>query len=246
MLNEDESRAVLLVFANKQDLPNATNDSEITDKLGLYSLRQRHWYIENTCAAAVYSYGLAMEEDPPDAAQCITLQRQDARATLQTQKHDGQAGGSMREVALWTNSAEATTFFTNKEVQHNVDCLSSPRSDQEFLQFPWDPGSNLQHRLGGKPSLRVGGMSGIICAMGRHQAMGRVMLELRVDDLLDTDGCTWQAELGNFVVILLHTPAMVHKLVPEAHAGNGGAQRQEHGPGGCVSTTRAWKITAAA
>ncbi|VAI23959.1 unnamed protein product [Triticum turgidum subsp. durum] len=44
MLNEDELRdAVLLVFANKQDLPNAMNAAEITDKLGLHSLRQRHW-----------------------------------------------------------------------------------------------------------------------------------------------------------------------------------------------------------
>ncbi|KAH6820065.1 ADP-ribosylation factor A1B [Perilla frutescens var. hirtella] len=42
MLNEDELRdAVLLVFANKQDLPNAMNAAEITDKLGLHSLRQR-------------------------------------------------------------------------------------------------------------------------------------------------------------------------------------------------------------
>ncbi|KVH95591.1 hypothetical protein Ccrd_002296, partial [Cynara cardunculus var. scolymus] len=47
MLNEDELRdAVLLVFANKQDLPNAMNAAEITDKLGLHSLRQRHWHEE--------------------------------------------------------------------------------------------------------------------------------------------------------------------------------------------------------
>lgn len=41
---QDELRdAVLLVFANKQDLPNAMNAAEITDKLGLHSLRQRQW-----------------------------------------------------------------------------------------------------------------------------------------------------------------------------------------------------------
>ncbi|RCV32619.1 hypothetical protein SEVIR_7G000205v4 [Setaria viridis] len=41
MLNEDELRdAVVLVFANKQDLLNAMNAAEITDKLGLHSLRQ--------------------------------------------------------------------------------------------------------------------------------------------------------------------------------------------------------------
>jgi len=42
MLQEDELReAVLLVFANKQDLPNAMNASELTEKLGLQSLRNR-------------------------------------------------------------------------------------------------------------------------------------------------------------------------------------------------------------
>jgi len=53
MLNEDELRdALLLVFANKQDLPNAQNAAEITDKLGLHSLRQRTWYIQATCATS--------------------------------------------------------------------------------------------------------------------------------------------------------------------------------------------------
>jgi ADP-ribosylation factor protein 1 len=47
MLAEDELReAVLLIFANKQDLPNAMNAAEITDKLGLQSLRNRTWYIQ--------------------------------------------------------------------------------------------------------------------------------------------------------------------------------------------------------
>jgi len=51
MLNEDELRdAALLVFANKQDLPNAMSVAEITDKLALHSLRTRKWYIQSTCA----------------------------------------------------------------------------------------------------------------------------------------------------------------------------------------------------
>jgi len=42
-LQEDELRdAVLLVFANKQDLPNAMSAAEITDKLGLNQLRGRN------------------------------------------------------------------------------------------------------------------------------------------------------------------------------------------------------------
>ena len=75
MLNEDELRdAVLLVFANKQDLPNvrlslsnethlidtnfdffclkAMDAAEITSKLGLQQLRNRDWYIQATCATS--------------------------------------------------------------------------------------------------------------------------------------------------------------------------------------------------
>ena len=53
MLNEDEIRnAVLLVFANKQDLPEAMPAAEITEKLGLHSIRQRPWYIQATCATS--------------------------------------------------------------------------------------------------------------------------------------------------------------------------------------------------
>ncbi|CAJ1452543.1 unnamed protein product [Effrenium voratum] len=51
MLNEDEMRdAVLLVFANKQDLPHAMTAAEMADKLGLHQLRHRHWFIQPSCA----------------------------------------------------------------------------------------------------------------------------------------------------------------------------------------------------
>eukprot|EP01107_Rhizomastix_libera_P014816 TRINITY_DN49_c0_g1_i2.p1 TRINITY_DN49_c0_g1~~TRINITY_DN49_c0_g1_i2.p1 ORF type:complete len:189 (-),score=45.78 TRINITY_DN49_c0_g1_i2:124-663(-) len=51
MLNEDELRdAVLLVFANKQDLPQAMSVAEVTDKLGLHNIRTRKWFIQSTCA----------------------------------------------------------------------------------------------------------------------------------------------------------------------------------------------------
>lgn len=51
MLNEDELRdAALLVFANKQDLPNAMSTAQMTEKLGLNALRQRSWYIQAACA----------------------------------------------------------------------------------------------------------------------------------------------------------------------------------------------------
>jgi len=51
LLREDELRdTALLVFANKQDLPNAMSVSDVTDKLGLHSLRSRPWHIQATCA----------------------------------------------------------------------------------------------------------------------------------------------------------------------------------------------------
>ncbi|GAB1598240.1 ADP-ribosylation factor 4-like [Argonauta hians] len=50
MLSEDELKdAVLLVFANKQDLPNAMSVSEIKHSLKLDSLSKK-WYIQSTCA----------------------------------------------------------------------------------------------------------------------------------------------------------------------------------------------------
>eukprot|EP00438_Fugacium_kawagutii_P017023 Skav225432 [mRNA] locus=scaffold680:394361:395213:- [translate_table: standard] len=46
MLNEDEMRdAVLLVFANKQ-----AGAAEVTEKLGLNTLRHRQWFIQSACA----------------------------------------------------------------------------------------------------------------------------------------------------------------------------------------------------
>ena len=44
------SDAVLLIFANKQDLPNSININEITRRLELESLQNRSWMIQETCA----------------------------------------------------------------------------------------------------------------------------------------------------------------------------------------------------
>ncbi|NXR10149.1 ARF1 factor, partial [Semnornis frantzii] len=53
----DELRdAFFLVLANKQDLPNAMNAAEITDKLGLHSLHPRNYYMQ--AASAITGEGL--------------------------------------------------------------------------------------------------------------------------------------------------------------------------------------------
>ena len=51
LLKEEElAQAVLLVFANKQDLPNAMNTRELSEKLNLHTLRGRTWFIQATSA----------------------------------------------------------------------------------------------------------------------------------------------------------------------------------------------------
>ncbi|KAL6638575.1 hypothetical protein ACP70R_023686 [Stipagrostis hirtigluma subsp. patula] len=53
ILNEEEGKdAALLVFANKQDLPNAMSAAEIAEKLGLQSLCNRRWHIQCGCATS--------------------------------------------------------------------------------------------------------------------------------------------------------------------------------------------------
>ncbi len=44
--------AALLVFANKQDLPNAMSVAEVTDRLHLHQLRNRRWFIQGACATS--------------------------------------------------------------------------------------------------------------------------------------------------------------------------------------------------
>lgn len=43
--------APVLVLANKQDLPNACTVAEVTDALGLHTMRHRQWYVQGCCAA---------------------------------------------------------------------------------------------------------------------------------------------------------------------------------------------------
>merc|ERR1712188_219030 len=51
MLSEEELKdAIILVYANKQDLPHAMPAAEVADKLALHKLRSRTWYIQATCA----------------------------------------------------------------------------------------------------------------------------------------------------------------------------------------------------
>merc|ERR1712048_414362 len=51
LLRDEHMRdVVLLVFANKQDLPNAMTPGEVSKHLGLSELRNRDWFIQSACA----------------------------------------------------------------------------------------------------------------------------------------------------------------------------------------------------
>jgi signal recognition particle receptor subunit beta len=41
----------VLVYANKQDLPNALSVSELTSQLGLYNIKSKPWFVQ-TCVAS--------------------------------------------------------------------------------------------------------------------------------------------------------------------------------------------------
>lgn len=44
--------AIILIFANKQDLPDAMKPHEIQEKLGLTRIRDRNWYVQPSCATS--------------------------------------------------------------------------------------------------------------------------------------------------------------------------------------------------
>ncbi|GFS90364.1 ADP-ribosylation factor 6 [Nephila pilipes] len=51
IINDREMRdAIILVFANKQDLNEAMKPHEIQEKLGLTRIRDRNWYVQPSCA----------------------------------------------------------------------------------------------------------------------------------------------------------------------------------------------------
>eukprot|EP00026_Physarum_polycephalum_P017580 Phypoly_transcript_18846.p1 GENE.Phypoly_transcript_18846~~Phypoly_transcript_18846.p1 ORF type:complete len:115 (+),score=10.68 Phypoly_transcript_18846:381-725(+) len=48
--NENLANAVLLIFANKQDLKGALSAAEISTALGLHNIKDHDWHIQACCA----------------------------------------------------------------------------------------------------------------------------------------------------------------------------------------------------
>ncbi|KAI8073953.1 CPS1 protein [Gongronella butleri] len=52
MSDREMKECLLLVFANKQDLPGVMSPAEVTEKLGLAKMRDRAWYVHPSCATS--------------------------------------------------------------------------------------------------------------------------------------------------------------------------------------------------
>ena len=53
LLEENELKdAHVLVYANKQDLPNAMTAEEVAERLGLNRMKDRHWYVVPCCGVS--------------------------------------------------------------------------------------------------------------------------------------------------------------------------------------------------
>ena len=94
MLNEDELRdAVVLVFANKQDLPNAMSAAELTEKLRLNSLHNRSvsWFV--LCRESQLTFFCASVVHSGDM--CNARQRSLRRPRLAVQR--------IRETVKWVS-----------------------------------------------------------------------------------------------------------------------------------------------
>ncbi|KAM9949882.1 hypothetical protein ACTFIT_011107 [Dictyostelium discoideum] len=58
LLIQDELKGTqILIFANKQDMGNATNTTEIVNSLNLNSIKDRKWYIQ-PCSAIKSPHGI--------------------------------------------------------------------------------------------------------------------------------------------------------------------------------------------
>ncbi|CAI7992224.1 ADP-ribosylation factor 6 [Geodia barretti] len=53
IVNDREMKdAIILIFANKQDLPDAMKPQEVQESLHMTKLRERQWYVQPSCATS--------------------------------------------------------------------------------------------------------------------------------------------------------------------------------------------------
>ncbi|KAL2528904.1 B3 domain-containing transcription factor ABI3 [Forsythia ovata] len=142
MSSADELRdAVLLVFANKQDLPNAMNAAEITDKLGLHSLRQRHWV---TATTSYSSASLASRSDSFTFLKSDTEEDTRKREKFQQYKCDKVKS----ESTAFSSTASIEIPSLPENAIGDVDCMNVMENfgymDLIDSNENWDPSTVFQ------------------------------------------------------------------------------------------------------
>ncbi|KAJ7188345.1 ADP-ribosylation factor family-domain-containing protein [Mycena filopes] len=66
--DREMKECLLLVFANKQDLPGAMSPAEVTEKLGLHKMKDRSWYVHPRCVAVQIYYCARLHRSPTGVA----------------------------------------------------------------------------------------------------------------------------------------------------------------------------------
>jgi len=136
----------LLVFANKQDLPNALSTEEIATALGLPQLRSRRWRIQGTCA--VTGEGLYEGLDwlssviQPPAASASTANGASSSAASTTGSSSisggdisGISGGDISGIS-GGDSAEGATATATPPAEVSAQITPAGKEDAEGLQKP--------------------------------------------------------------------------------------------------------------
>eukprot|EP00401_Gymnodinium_catenatum_P045842 CAMPEP_0117563106 /NCGR_PEP_ID=MMETSP0784-20121206/55319_1 /TAXON_ID=39447 /ORGANISM="" /LENGTH=221 /DNA_ID=CAMNT_0005360733 /DNA_START=11 /DNA_END=676 /DNA_ORIENTATION=+ len=111
MMVEDQLRdTVLLVFANKQDLPNAMPVADITEKLGLHNLRHTTWYIQGSVATS----GEGLYEGLDWLRSAIQAKRKgDHARQLEGDNHLETKGRAAIASTFWNSSIMSSKFWTS-------------------------------------------------------------------------------------------------------------------------------------
>eukprot|EP00401_Gymnodinium_catenatum_P042932 CAMPEP_0117486502 /NCGR_PEP_ID=MMETSP0784-20121206/15512_1 /TAXON_ID=39447 /ORGANISM="" /LENGTH=219 /DNA_ID=CAMNT_0005281119 /DNA_START=85 /DNA_END=744 /DNA_ORIENTATION=+ len=112
MMVEDELRDVaLLVYANKQDLPNAMPAADIAEKLGLHSLRHTQWYIQSSVATS----GEGLYEGLDWLRRTIQTKRKKdhARQMEGDTYRDTKVRSAAASTIFWTRGVMSSKFWTS-------------------------------------------------------------------------------------------------------------------------------------
>ncbi|KAJ2454914.1 hypothetical protein EV183_001175 [Coemansia sp. RSA 2336] len=108
---------LLLVFANKQDLPSAMTPAEVTEKLGLHRMRDRQWYVHPSCAntgeaRSFSSSSATLNEQPkPDLAFKFTVLEKES---VSEDKPESPRAGQTSPGIAYENSQYPTKMFPGK------------------------------------------------------------------------------------------------------------------------------------